>query len=174
MMGPQRPRGDGPRKRRWPKPRKSGANVIVIAAAVAAAVVVGFVAVVLIMQIAKSRRSDPRLFGTWRSDADATIAEMKKTRTLTDDLEQKLRTLLFGKMKVTYTATTLTTDFDGKVESQSYQVVGKDADSVTLKAFSPLTEKDETFRIRFVGTDTYWVEVDVPIGKFRECFRRIG
>jgi hypothetical protein len=173
-MDSRRPRDDSRRKRRRPKPKKSGSTAIIIAASIAGAVVVGFVAVVLIMQVAKSRRTDPRLFGTWKSDADATIAEMKKTRTLADDAEHKLKTVLFGKMKITYTATTVTTDFEGTVESQSYKVVGKDADSVSIKAWSPLTQKDETFRIRFDGPDTYWVEADVPTGKFRECFRRVN
>jgi len=169
-MEQRRSRDDRPRH--LPKPKKSGSGVIVIAALVAGAVVVGVVAVVLIMQIAKSRHTDPRLFGTWRSDADATVAEIKKTRTLTDEQEQKLKTMLFGKMKITYTATTVTTDFDGTVESQSYEVVRKNADSVTLKAWSPLTKKDETFRIRFVGTETYWV--DSEVANVSECFRRIG
>jgi hypothetical protein len=97
---------------------------------------------------------------------------MKKTRTLTDDQEQKLKATIFGKMKMSYTSDTITTDFDGTVESQSYSVVRKDADSVTLKAYSPLTKKDETFQIRFVGTDTYWV--DFPSGNGAECFRRVG
>ena len=169
-MDSRRPRDNHTIRRR--KPKKSNAKPIIIAAAVAGAVVVGFVAVVLIMQVAKSRHSDPRLFGTWKSDADATVAEIKKTRTPTDEQEQKLKTMLFGKMKITYTANTVTTDFDGTVESQSYQVVRKDADSVTLKAWSPLTKKDETFRIRFVGTDTYWV--DSEVANISECFRRIG
>src|SRR5262249_2756151 len=120
----------------------------------------------------KSRHTDPRLFGTWKSDADATIADMKTRRTVTDEQEQKLKTMLFGKMKITYTATTLTTDFDGTVESQSYQVVSKDAESVTITAYSPLSKKDETFRIRFVGNDTYWV--DVPDHNLSECFRRVN
>jgi hypothetical protein len=173
-MNSRRPSDDSPRKRR-PKPKKSSGKAIVIPASVAGiAVVVGLVAVVLIMQVAKLRRTDPRLIGTWKSDADATIAEMKKTRTLTDDVEQKLRTHVFGKMKVTYTATTLTTDFDGKVESQAYQILGKDADSVTMKTYSPLTQEDVIVLIRFVGTDTYWIEMDLPTGKFRDCFRRVN
>jgi hypothetical protein len=170
-MESRRPR-DGGRPRPRPKPNKSGATTIVIAAAVGGAVVVGFVAVILLMQMAKSRRSDPRLFGTWKSDADATVAEMKKRRTLTDEQEQKLKTMIFGKSKITYTADTITTDFDCKVESQSYHVVSKDADSVTIKAWSPLTKKDEIFRIRFVGSDTYWVEF--PSGNGAECLWRVG
>src|SRR5207244_2936285 len=108
-----------PRPRRRPKPKKSGGKaVVIVSASVAAVIVVAVLAAIFIPQIIKSRRSDPRLFGTWKSDADATIAEMKTTRTFTDDQEQKLKTL-FGKMKITYMADTLTTDFDGRVESQS-------------------------------------------------------
>jgi hypothetical protein len=169
-MESRRSHGDSRQPRRS-KPKKSGTKAIFIAASVGGAVVVGFVAVVLVMQMSKSRRSDPRLFGTWQSDADATIADMKKGRPITDQGEQGLRRV-FGKAKITYTADTMTTDFEGKVESQSYEVVAKDADAVTIKAWSPVSKKDESFRITFVGNNTYWV--DVPSGKARECFRRVN
>jgi hypothetical protein len=169
-MEPKRP-GDGtlrPRGRR--KPQRRGGKAIVVWASVAGAVVIAAVAVIVAVQVVKERRTDPRLYGTWKSDTDATIAEMRKTRPVTDDQEQKLR-MLFGKMKVTYTATTVTSDLDGTVETQPYQVVSKDATSVQIKSPSPLLKKDEVFRIRFVGPDTHWI--DEPHFQVSECFRRI-
>jgi hypothetical protein len=119
------------------------------------------------------------LLGTWQSDADATIAEIRKTRPVTDKQEQAMRKL-FGKMKITYTTTTITSDFDGVVESQSYQVLSKDGDSIVVKyGFGPSNQEEEfrirfvgdTFRIRFVGGATYWV--DTPKFNISECFKRI-
>ncbi|MFO0810321.1 MAG: hypothetical protein U0746_16990 [Gemmataceae bacterium] len=118
----------------------------------------------------QSRRGEPRLLGTWQSDADTTIAELRKTRDIPDDREQKLRQV-FGKMKVTYTAKTVTVDFDGDVDTQPYQVVEKGIDIVVLKHWSKESKKDEQFRIRFDDADTYWI--DVPIFGIRECFRRV-
>jgi hypothetical protein len=138
--------------------------------ALAAGVVLVAVAAWAAMHFAKGRPGDPRLIGTWQSDADATIAELRKARPVTDEQEQGMRKL-FGRMKITYAATTFTTDLDGTVETHPYQVVSKDAESVVVKFRFSLTNKDELFRIRFVGADTYWV--DVEQFKLSECFRRI-
>jgi hypothetical protein len=139
-MEPRRSRDVIPRPRGRRKPQRQGGKAIAVWASVAGAVVIAAVAVVVTVQVVKARRTDPRLYGTWKSDADATIAEMRKTRPVTDDQEQKLR-MLFGKMTVTYTATTVTSDLDGTVETQPYQVVSKDATSVQIKSPSPLLKK---------------------------------
>ena len=39
----------------------------------------------------KNSQLDPRLEGTWKSDADATIAELKKAKTITPEGEAVLR-----------------------------------------------------------------------------------
>src|SRR5262245_6122208 len=117
-MEPRRSRDGARRPRGRRKPQRRGSKAVVVWASVAGDVVIAVVAVVVAVQVVKARRTDPRLYGTWKSDADATIAEMRKTRPVTDDQEQKLR-MLFGKMKVTYTATTVTSDLDGTVETQA-------------------------------------------------------
>lgn len=167
-MAPKRPRDDSPRSRRGRKVIRRGPKAIVICASIASVIVIIVVAAWMVVHFTKSRRTDPRLIGTWKSDADATIAEMCKTRSLTDEQEQKLRTI-FGKMKITYKETTFTSEMDGVVDTQTYQVVSKDSDSVVLKAGSGLTNKDEQIRIRFSDNDTYWIEASDTL---RECFRR--
>jgi hypothetical protein len=135
----------------------------------AAGIVVVVAGVWMVVHFSKAGRGDPRLIGAWRSDADATFAELRKSRPVTDEQEQKLRKV-FGRLKVTYTDTMITTDFDGVVESQPYQVISKDATSVVIKTKSPLSGQDEPMRIRFIGNDMYWIELE----RVSECFRRIN
>lgn len=162
-------RDDSPRRTRRPKARR-GWNPVVVGVSVAGAVLVVAAIVVAVVYVGKARRGDPRLIGTWQSDADATIADLNTTRTVTDQQEQLMRKL-FGRLKVTYTDKTLTTDLDGKVETHPYQVVRQEGDSVVVKSWSDLSKKDEEVRIQFVGNDTYWVHV--PQANLRECFRRV-
>lgn len=170
-MTSQSPRDDSVRpKRRRKRPRRRR-NPLLIGASVAGFVLVVVAVVWTAVHFSRPRPGDPRLIGTWQSDADATIAELRNTRPLTDEQDAKLRTL-FGKMKVTYTETTITTDFEGKVDTQPYQVVSKDGDTIMVKSWSALSKQDEVYRIRFVGTDRYWV--DVERFAMSECFRRIG
>ncbi|HEX4591976.1 MAG TPA: hypothetical protein VH120_18725 [Gemmataceae bacterium] len=136
-----------------------GGAVLVIAASVWAAV-----------YFVKARPGDPRLIGTWQSDADATIAEMRKAKVVTEQQEKALRKL-FGRMKITYSPTTFTTELDGVLETRPYQVLSRDRESVVLKEWSSLTNKEEQYRIRFIDRDTYWV--DVEQFKLSECFRRL-
>jgi hypothetical protein len=70
-----------------------------------------------------------------------------------------------------YTAREMTTDLDGVVETQPYQVVTRDAESVSITEYSPLEKKDVVVRIRFVDADTY--RIDVEMFSFSECFRRV-
>jgi hypothetical protein len=139
----------------------------VVAGTSAAGILIVLVAMVwAAVHFSKSRLGDSRLLGTWQSDADATIAEMRKTRPVTDKQEQAMRKV-FGKMKITYTKTTITTDFDGVVESQPYHLVSKAGDSIVIKSWSNLSNQEEEFRIRFVGADTYWVDVQqVNVSEF--------
>lgn len=160
----RRPR---PRRRR-PAHRR---NPALVWGSVAAAVVVALGVTLVAVHFVKSRRGDPRLIGAWKSDADATIAALRKKRPVTEKQEQFMRTL-FGKMTITYTATNHTWELDGTVETQPYTVVSRDGDCIGLKTRSALKkDQDEVYRICFVGDDEYWVEVtwsDVV-----ECFRRV-
>lgn len=125
------------------------------------------------VHFSKSRRGDPRLIGTWQADADATIAEFRKSPHFTAELEEAWRKI-FGKLKVTYTDSTVTMDFDARIDTQPYEVVSKDGDLVVIKGLSALTQQDEQSRIRFIDADTYCVEA--PPGaliQFKEVFRRI-
>lgn len=175
------PDGESPRPRRRKKTAKNSSNAILIGALAVAVLVLVGVGVGIAVHFVKSRTpatSAPpeatstgvRLVGTWRSDADATIAEIRKSRTVTDSQEQAFRKL-FGKMRITYTDKTLTTDMNGIKETQPYQVVSKDATAVVLKSWSALNKRDEETRLRFTDNNTYWI--DSEQFKLSECFRRV-
>ena len=163
-------RDDSVRPRRQRKVPRRGWKPIVIGASAAAVLLVVIALIWTAVHFSKSRRGDPRLIGTWQSDADATIMELQKARPVSDKQEVAMREL-FGKMKVTYTDATITTELNGVVDTQPYQVVSRDGDSVVVKSWSALSKKDEQWRLRFIGSDTYWV--DVEQFALSECFRRI-
>src|SRR5262249_8038814 len=132
-------------------------------------------AVWLGFHLKKSSRGEPRLIGTWQSDADATIADQRRIRPVTDSQEAALRKL-FGRMKITYTETTFTTDFDGKLETKPYQVVRKSSDSVVIKAHSALSNQEEEITIRFMDPNTYRVEIRSELlrSPLNEYFKRVN
>ena len=169
-MGSQPHGDDVPRQRRRRTAPHRGRNPAIVGAMIGGGVLVLVVAVLLAVCFIKSQHGDPRLIGTWKSDADATIAELRKVRAVTEQQERAMRNL-FGKMVITYAAKTFTTDFDGKLNTQPYQVMSKDRDSVVLKSWSFTANKDEQYRIRFTDSDTYWV--DAEAFRISECFRRV-
>jgi len=105
-----------------------------------------------------SRRGDARLIGTWQSDADKTIAQMKTTRTITEGPEAVLRKY-YGHIKKTFTPTTYTMDANGaagrnEVETVPYTIVHRDGDSITIKYRK--NNKDLETKILFDGSDGFW------------------
>lgn len=159
-----------PRRRRRPARQRDCNVAVVVSVTIAIALALGL-AIWGGVHLLRPKY-DPRLIGTWKSDADATIAHRKTTHQVTEKNEEALRKL-FGKMTITYTARDLTTNFDGTIETQTYQVVSKDAESVTIRTYSPFEKKDATLRIRFVDADTYWVDESNEYFSFSECFRRV-
>ena len=161
-----------PRRRRRPLARR-GWNLAVIAV-VAASMVLALGLVIWGGVYLLKPKSDSRLLGTWKSDADATIAHRKTTRPVTEQNEAAMRKL-FGKMLVTYTAKHYTWELDGTTETLPYQVVNKDAESVTIKVNVKIMSNGEpvTLRIRFPDADTYWVDTVTELMNFSECFRRV-
>ncbi|MCE9548508.1 MAG: hypothetical protein K8T25_23785 [Planctomycetia bacterium] len=122
-----------------------------------------------------SNRVDERLIGTWQSDADRTIAEMRERRPVDAKQEAGLRTIL-GKFRITYAGNTLTTEFDGRRNTSRYEVVGRDKVSTviheldTAKPVIPI-EMSEYAILEFDGPNAYWVHS--KMGGGRECFKRV-
>ena len=95
-----------------------------------------FVAACLAAFIAVSSRAahvtDDRLIGIWQSDADRTIAGIRDQRPVDDAQEVALRNL-FGKLRITYTPNSYTTELDGSVDTYRYEVLGTDKHSIVIR-----------------------------------------
>jgi hypothetical protein len=117
---------------------------------------------------------EPRLLGTWVSDKERTQEHFPKH--MTEPQKDKL-TSLFGKLRVTYTNLTYTTELDGHVETAPYTVLGLDEHSVVIRDDSvqipdlDVLEMSTFSKIHFDGSDAYWVITE--IGGLTEYFRRI-
>ncbi len=114
--------------------------------------------------------AEPRLAGTWQSDADATMAAQRRVRPVPEEQEAAMWKL-FGKMRVTFKGHTYTSEMNGEQETGSFQVLRRDADSALITSFSTTSQTRERFRVQFLGPDTYRLFVEKY--KVWEYFRRV-
>lgn len=92
--------------------------------------------------------SDPRLFGTWRSDRLRTFRHFRPKPRCRPVMLRKLKAL-FGRMAVTWDAATYHTALDGFAESHPYEVVASDATSVVIAAVDPISGERRPRHIHF-------------------------
>jgi hypothetical protein len=137
----------------------------------------GFLAAALVVSVTRQLwtavPTDERLIGTWQSDADRTVAALRQQRPVDEQQEAALRRL-FGKLRITYTTTTYTTELDGGTRSSRYEVLGRDKLSVVVREVEPNSsplEVTEFAVLHFDGPDLFWVYTKV--GGIREYFRRV-
>ena len=114
---------------------------------------------------------EPRLIGTWMSDAERTLKGYT-------DVEAEKLGRIFGKMRVTYNGSELHTELDGSVQSAPYVVLGVDENSCVIQdnlnlapTISDLGLSSFT-KIHFEGKSYYWVSTE--IGGIQEYFRKIA
>jgi hypothetical protein len=167
----------GRRRRRVRAPRSGRARRawrwVARAAVVAVAALAGGAAVWLVIQAGRPVAAvppEPRLIGTWVSDADATIAELHKSRDVSDAEELDLRRRLF-KTVMTFSADSLTTDVNGDVDARPYRVVRRTDDGVILKYRIEASMQEEEVRITFLGPDR--IRLDLPQFSLTEFYRRV-
>jgi hypothetical protein len=113
----------------------------------------------------KSRLRDPRLLGTWKSDARRTAVEIAARRDISGTKKKALQRM-FGKLEVRYTKTRCYMTFDDVVDVSSYEVVAKDEWSVAVVYTGSIGSA--IYHIHFEG-HRYWI----CLGAIREYFRRI-
>ena len=111
---------------------------------------------------------DPRLIGTWRSDARKTSREIAARRDIPDSRKSKLRRL-FGKLELRYTRTHFHARLGKFVTVTRYTVVAKDSFTVAVVSVNPVPGK-QVSHIHFEG-DSYWI--CLGSGRMREFFKRI-
>jgi hypothetical protein len=146
---------------------------IAVVAIASAGILLAALVVTAVSLLRATHQTDERLSGTWQSDADRTLAALREGRPVEEKQEAALRKL-FGKLRVTYTGRTCTTELDGVTESSRYEVLGRDKLSVVIREIetklSPL-EVTEFAVIHFDGPDSYWLYT--KIGSIREYFKRV-
>lgn len=122
---------------------------------------------------------DPRLFGTWQSDADRTMAAIPYLDAQPQKIAQQL-TSMFGKLRVTWSAGQCVSQIDESEEIGRYRILAADEHSVVVEHLktakpSPIEELGLPLSrftvIHFEDPETYWV--DTELGGIREYFRRV-
>ncbi|MDA1272806.1 MAG: hypothetical protein O2960_01965 [Verrucomicrobia bacterium] len=111
---------------------------------------------------------DTRLDGTWVSDRAATV---EYNRGVSPTMGWEKSSDVFGHLRITYDATSVISDFQGKIERHPLRLVRKDADSVTAKVWSDLDSQNRLVTMHFVDDDTYWINIQDT--DHREYFRRV-
>ncbi len=117
--------------------------------------------------MANARLVDPRLLGTWRSDAPLTLANWTFASDTSDSDRARIEEY-FGKTTLRYTAAKITSEFDGARTVCPYRVATIDKDWVAI--IRREAGRDEIQHLRFVEPDVYCVSV----GRNKEYFRRVG
>ncbi|MEO8753463.1 MAG: hypothetical protein ABI624_12375 [Casimicrobiaceae bacterium] len=114
-----------------------------------------------------TRLVDPRLLGTWRSDAALTLAEWNFSPD-TSDADRARIEAYFGRKTLRYTAAQILSDMDGKRTTCPYRVATMDDEWVAI--IRREGGRDEIQHLRMVEPDVYCVSV----GRNREFYRRVS
>ena len=112
---------------------------------------------------------DPRLLGTWRSDAVATLADMDKHPEIPEKARQVFREELFGNRTVTYTATEYFSEFKTLKQRVPYVVKQSTKEYIDIEYFDALLKSKMTQRIFFDGERAYCL---VSKFNFKEYYQR--
>lgn len=125
-------------------------------------------------QASNGSLSDPRLEGTWQSDAIRTLAGWQKHRYMSQDQVSKFNQL-FGHLRVTYAGQHVAYDFsrsplpgmDKASYSTRFAVVARDAKSVVILATDHEGEVPELQHLRFPEPDVYSIQTSMsPIVEY--------
>ena len=120
---------------------------------------------------------DVRLHGTWRSNREATVAEIFRAdahwATASPEKRAKLADL-FGNLSVTFSNRVITTLINGKVDLIGYRVVSRGSDYEVIH-FDEGLDAGADIRIRFVdGGSAYWIGGGVIMLGMQERFDRVA
>jgi len=98
----------------------------------------------------------------------------RRSRNLPEEQLAKLESL-FGKLRITYTPKSITTELDEVIETNPYKVIGSGPNAVVIQDLAQRREPDLGLSgfmiIHFDGPDAYWL--DSELGELREYFRRV-
>ena len=105
---------------------------------------------------------DRRLLGTWKSDRKRTFEGHLWPATATPTIQRRYRAI-FGKLVVRWTPKRTTSELDGLRETNTYQVLASDIDSVAVLVDGSI------YHIHFDGDEYYYLN----LGRTMEYFRRV-
>ena len=110
------------------------------------------------------------LIGTWQSDEDRTLQEVRSIPNLPKKARDLFENNFFGKLKLTFTDKKMLSESDGLKSEEPYEVVKKTDDSITIKTWSELLNRYDEITYYIEGQSIY---VFTSKYNFKEYFKRI-
>jgi hypothetical protein len=103
------------------------------------------------------RTYEPRLYGTWKSDANKSVARLEKCRNLSEK-DKKSWLQIFGKMEMTFDKASITCRLPEEgVGIIPYRVLGKNSDTVVIQWIYDSLLEDKTISIIRLENDGLWI-----------------
>ena len=100
---------------------------------------------------------DVLMKNTWISDKPATVTWINAHRPGSPAIE-KIKNLLFGKLKISFTTDAVTTDLDGKVEKYSQKIIGQTQHAVAAITHDVNLDRDVIVTIEIDDDEMgYWI-----------------
>ena len=109
---------------------------------------------------------EPRLIGTWRSDAKKTAREIHARNDIPLSKKSKLKKLM-GKLELRYTRNRCYAKLGDEITPMRFSVVARDETSVAIVTVGPILGR-EIVHIHFEDK-YYWV----CLGNIREYFKKV-
>lgn len=119
---------------------------------------------------------DKTLIGEWKSNKELTVPTLTYPPTAEKASIEKLEAL-FGRLIVTYSGSKMkallpaTNDHPDWIYESDYKIVGRDEQSIVVRAHDPLENGPKDRRITFEGENRYWIDLGHLGG--REYFDRL-
>jgi hypothetical protein len=136
-----------------------------------------FLLLVFIFGCTSSRsKIDRAIIGEWKSNKELTVRTLTYPPTAEKASIEKLEAL-FGRLTVTYSKSKMKAvlpamnDQPKWVYESDYKIVGRDENSIVIRAHDPLENGPKDRRITFEGENRYWIELGHLSG--REYFDRL-
>ena len=111
----------------------------------------------------------PRLIGTWRSDRRRTFEQWKPRPGVKPQRVRRFKSI-FGKLVIRWGRTKCYTEQEGHRDSQPYEIVATDENSVIVRSEDAAFGGEMLLQIYFVGKDHYYVSTRWGM---IEWFRRV-
>ena len=113
---------------------------------------------------------DPRLVGSWFSDPDLTIDEVRQKERMSEQKELEYRRKR-AETILTFTPTDLTIQVNTGATTQPYAIVRSDNKGIVFKTWFKALTKDEEVTVTFIAPEV--IKFDAPNLSMVDFFRKI-